>query len=174
MKANLPIGLNERPFPLTLSPAAFHLLLMQGVVVDGRGGGVILGRGYEEGGIYVVHQRGEDFFIHACVQGGEFVLNKDASCINLRRLVKMNAGLTLNESVPEEDPQAIVKQFIITHGEPDDKLLWLNWNQVVVASEPAEMHMAELVAMNEAANPYMVCNFRDLFPPDDGTEDGIV
>ncbi len=52
MKSNLPSGLFERPFPLTLTPSAFHLLLLQGVVVDGRAGGLILGRHYDAGGTF--------------------------------------------------------------------------------------------------------------------------
>lgn len=174
MKSNLLGGLNYQKFPLTLGASVFHNLVLQGIVTDGRAGGAILGRTYSEGGIYVVQQRGCDFLVHACVEGGEFVLNKDASCRNLARLKAMNSGLTMNEVVTPAAGALPVTHFIITSSEPDDKLLWLNWNQVVVASAPATKHFDELIDMNERANPFLMCDFADVFPSLDGTEDGIL
>ncbi|HVS51949.1 MAG TPA: hypothetical protein VHD62_06290 [Opitutaceae bacterium] len=174
MKSNLPSGLNYRTFPLTLSASAFHNLILQGVVVDGRAGGLILGRSYEEGGITVITQRGADFFIHSCVEGGEFILNKDASCRNLARLRDMNVGRTAAEVVNDANDLTEVSQFVITNGAPDDRMLWISWNQVVVAKTPSLKHLSELIRLNQTENPFMRCDLNELFPAADGTTDGVV
>lgn len=175
MKSNLPSGLNQRTFPLQLPPVTFWNLVNQGVVVDGRAGGVILGSSYEEGGITVVCQRGYDFFVHALVEGGEFLLNRDASCRHLARINAMNAGLTLHEEVTPVVPCDDLNALIFTQAEPHNKLLWVNWNQASVMRAATQKHLDELLDMNVQQNPFLRCDLDDLFPSEmGGTEDGIV
>lgn len=174
MKSNLPSGLNHQKFPLTLTASAFHLLVLQGVVVDGRAGGAVCGRTYDQGGVYAVMQRGEDFFIHAMVEGGEFILNREASVRNLPRLNAMNRGQTMHEVVPPLEDSKVLS-YICTFAEPQDKLLWLNWHQTVINAAATEKHLGELITLNQSVNPYLRVDFNDLFPDEFGESlDGIV
>lgn len=175
MKSNLTYGLNNR-LPLTLSPDFFHALFLTGVVVDGRAGGLILGRTFSQGGIYIIHQRGEDFVVHGSTENGEFVMNKAASVRNLTRLQKINAGLTKTEEAPPIEESILrLSHLIVTHAEPNDKFLWLNWHQTIVGKEQSKKHLAELVDLNEEYNPFAICDSNIYFPSDEpGTEDGII
>lgn len=163
--------------PLVLSPTAFQNLVLMGAVTDGRAGGTVLGRSLTEGGILVVRQRGNEFTISERTQGGVFVLNKLASCRNLKRIKAMNAGLTMAEELPAE-PDEPVGQFLITNARPDDRILWLNWAQAVVAPTPAEKHLGELIRMNEERNPFLSVDHDDLFPDvfdhSDRSADGVI
>ena len=59
MKFNEAFGLYQRKLPIDLGEAKFEEMLYTGVITDGRGGGLLFGRPYSEGGIPVIFQRGE-------------------------------------------------------------------------------------------------------------------
>lgn len=174
MRFNERFGLH-RKLPLDLGTIKFEEMLYSGVIVDGRMGGLIVGRTFADGGIPVICQRGKEFLIHSFTQGHEFVLNRVASPRNLTRLKAINSGLTANEELPPDAEHPEVNHLIITIAEPCDKFLWLNWNQTVVGSDYVDRHMSELNAMNRETNPYGFCDTEVFFPRlDEGTEDGVV
>lgn len=176
VKTNLPSGLNNRPFPHTISLPAFFNLVLSGAVVDGRAGGLLLGHSYAEDGVAVVCQRGTDFFFHSVAEGGEFIINSDASCRNLRRLAAMEReAKSTGGTTMVEDPTAQVSSLVIATAEPNDRILWLDWNQVVVSGEATKRYLGELVTINQENNPYLHFNLDGSFPPEEPrTADGIV
>jgi hypothetical protein len=175
VKFNENFGLFQRKLPLDLGTSKFEEMLFSGAIVDGRRGGLIIGKRFSEGGIPIIFQRGREFLVHSFVQHHEFILNRVASVRNLTRLKAINAGLTLNEEVPPQAASPELSHLLITSAEPCDKFLWLNWNQCSVGAEYVDRHMAELNQLNDETNPYGYCDVEVFFPRLDlGTEDGIV
>lgn len=159
--------------PPTISPHLFARLVRAGKVVDGRAGGLVFGRSFDEGGACAVFKLGSGYVTRGRLEGGEFALNWEAGTQNLKRVQAMNSGLTLREFVTEEDENAPLDQVIITSAQPDDRLVYLHWGQVIVNREATAKHIAELVQMNRWPNPFLTCDWKSIFRLD-GTEDGVV
>ena len=175
MKFNEAFGLFQRKLPVDLGTAMFEQMLWDGVIVDGRAGGIVIGKSFEQGGVPIIFQRGREFLIHSFTQNGEFILNRVASTRNLERIKAINAGMARPPVSTEGEGMSVISRLIITEGEPCDRFLWLNWSQVAVTSDHVEQHLVELDAMNSETNPYSYCDAEMYFPRLDlGTEDGIV
>ncbi|MEO7413592.1 MAG: hypothetical protein ABIZ81_09560 [Opitutaceae bacterium] len=175
MKFNESFGLFQRKLPVDLGTTMFEQMLFDGSVIDGRAGGLIIGRKFSEGGVPIVFQRGREFMIHSFTEHGEFILNRVAATRNLSRIKAINAGLSGDEDTPEPRVIPEVSRLILTAAEPCDKFLWLNWSQMAIAAQYVDRHVAELNEMNDETNPYGFCDVETYFPRLDlGTEDGIV
>lgn len=160
--------------PPSITPYQFARLVRAGKVVDGRAGGLIFGRSFDEGGICAVFKLGSGYMTRGRMEGGEFALNWEAGTQNLKRIEAMNSGITLRELVSEEEePPPPLDQVIITSAQPDDRLVYLHWGQVIVNREATSKHLSELVEMNRAPNPFLNCDWKAIFNLD-GTEDGII
>jgi hypothetical protein len=168
----------ERPrdgIPPSLTTHQFTRLVLAGKIVDGRAGGLIFGRTYDEGGVLALFKLGSGYVVQGRIEGGEFAVNWSAATRNLKRLQAMNAGLTIREltkDLEDGDPPEVT-QLIITAARPNDRLVYLHWGQVIVNREATAKHIKELTEMNQAPNPYLNCDLREIFSLD-GTEDGVV
>jgi hypothetical protein len=158
--------------PNSLSPYQFSRLIRAGKIVDGRAGGLLFGKAFDEGGICTVYRIGDAYVLQGLLVGGQFIVNSQAASLNMRRLHAMNAGLTLREMVSEPSNQPPVSQVIITCAEPDDRILFLHWGQMVVDREATAKHLAELVEMNDCPNPYLKCDLRTIFEEQTEPEGG--
>ncbi len=159
--------------PLSLTPAQFTRLVLSGKIVDGRAGGLVFGRSYAEGGIWLVRKLGGTYLLEGLVEGGVFLVNWKAATRNLSRLKAMNAGLAKAEARPADGQPPPLSQVIITSANPDDRMIYAHWAQVVVSREAAVKHIEELAAMNEAPNPYLNCDLSQILDQG-GTADGVV
>lgn len=148
-----------------LSPRRFNHLALSGKIVDGRAGGLIFGRTYEEGAILAVQKMGFEYIIRGFVEGGQFVVNAEGASHHAGRLKAMNSGDTLREIVSSISEAAPLdaSQLIVTHARPHDRLVLLDWAQVIVTTEAAAKHLVELSEINRAINPYLECDHRELF-----------
>jgi hypothetical protein len=151
--------------PDQISERDFQEMVRKGLVVDGRAGGLILGRDYENGGIYVVMKVGTGYCLHSIVEGGEYALNWEASALNAFRLDQINAGLVEDEEPPTYDLAGVVR-CLTTTANPDDKLLLLHWGQKVISREAASKHIQELMQINSAVNSFTNCDLLKVFRPD--------
>ena len=157
--------------PITLSASAFFRLIRQGLVADGRAGGLLLGRDTEHGGITVVRQRGDNFVVtREQAAAGDFVLNPYASTINRPPGVEKSSRLGHHEvqmiTNCEPRPYHFV-HLIITNASPDDKLLWLTFDQVILKCQYTERHLNELAVLNDQKNPFLFCDLEEAFEPRD-------
>jgi hypothetical protein len=159
--------------PDQINAEEFHRLLMAGRIVDGRCGGIILGKMAENGGPRGIFKIGSDYLIQGQFNGGDFVVNKEAAVPNMGRLNAMNQGRTRKEVITEAGPDEF-GMLIVTTANPDDRLLWLDFGQIVVNRDPAQKHLAELLRLNQSVNPYLTLNLHQVFGCDPGTTDGIV
>src|SRR5690348_12726145 len=63
---------------LTITPAAFYRYVAMGIIVDGRAGGLVVGRRRKDGGIAVIRQKGDEFFLQQeRIGGDDFVMHPD-------------------------------------------------------------------------------------------------
>lgn len=139
---------------LTLSGSAFYRLILQGLVVDGRAGGLLVGRSVIDGGIPVVRQRGEWFHLQMPrAEDGDFVLHAGAAPYQVRKPRKQG---------PETQT---VTQMLFTRAAPNDRMLWLTSDQQIIPAESAWPRLEYLSAINEEENPFLRCDMDDVFEP---------
>jgi hypothetical protein len=145
----------QSPAALPLSASAFYRLVAEGIVVDGRAGGLLIGRRAEEGGIALIRQRGDSFILEKRrVSGGDFVMNEHVSDADY-----LPKGARLTACCDREC------RTILTAASPDDKILWLDWEQMVLPRESVNHWLPLLEAMNEYANTRAFCDLEEVFEP---------
>lgn len=108
------------------SKETFQTMIAAGWVVDGRGGGLVIGRSHDTGDIHIIQEM-EDrrFHIPACMEGGEYILNFDAYQANEERVNQINEfkeSHPLITSIELTDKTRLLN----TQSEPYDKLLWID------------------------------------------------
>jgi hypothetical protein len=159
--------------PTQISPREFLRLFAKGYIVDGRMGGMILGKDSGDGPARLIFKVGSTYLLQGFVQGGCFLVNREASALHRQRLVKIATGLTRNEVVPESHTDEI-GQLIVVTGYPHDRLIWTEFGQMVVNKEPAMKHVIELGRINLSPNQYLMCDYHEIFGCEPGTPDGCV
>jgi len=173
MRANHRFDLFQRALPVDLGTTKFEQMLLEGVIIDGRAGGVLIGRTLENGGISLIRQRGTELLLHDPVESFGFILNPAASTRNLNRVKAILSGTAEATMPPDVIPN--VTRVIYTKAEPNDKFVWVHWSQTFISAAQTERHYDELTQMNDEANPFAYCDRELHFPRlDMGTEDGVV
>jgi hypothetical protein len=105
--------------------AEFIELIMLSKVIDARKGGFINGRSHLEGNIYLFHFDGTDFKINGSVQGGEYIVNTQASALYKQRLEQINRDRPTDINLltyPKMEFNLSITDatnIINTHSEPD-------------------------------------------------------
>ena len=142
---------------------SFSYLLNLGWVVDGRCGGLVIGRSHAEGDIYMI-ERQEDgnFFMSGKVEGGEYILTNKAyrSCKERLTEINSNPSASKNGSIELCENQ---KRTINTSSEPTDKFLWIDANgQFIINKKSTEKHLLELHLINSRYQPFDNVNLNEL------------
>lgn len=173
---------NDRPFrftpryragiPSQISPREFLRLFAKGHIVDGRMGGIVLGKENSNGSARLIFKVGSSYLLWGFVEGGCFLVNREAAAIHRHRLTKICTGLTKNETVPES-PTDELGQLIVATAWPHDRIILTDFGQMVVDREPAQKHVIELGRLNANPNPFLVCDYYQIFGCEPGP-DGIV
>jgi hypothetical protein len=154
------IAQGQIAYPTSISEAQFVKLLNAGVITDGRMGGLVVGRTYDQGGIPVIFKFGCDYVVGMRVEDGEFIMNREASAFNHNRLSVMKSNLAPSE--PKEGPLNNL-HLIVTVAEPDDKMIWLDWGATAIPRDIADKHLGELFRLNRERNPYYKCDLLEAF-----------
>jgi hypothetical protein len=123
-------------------------------------GGLVMGRSYDNGGIVVAFKFGNHYMLDARVEGGEFVVNAEASAFNHNRLALIKANLLPGEA---ETASLSDVHLLVTDAQPDDKILWLQWGATAIPAEIATKHMGELFRLNRERNPFLKCDLLEAF-----------
>lgn len=143
----------------------FHQMLLSGWIVDGRAGGLVVGRSHDEGNIYMIQETGDGrFFIPGHLEGGEYILNYDAYEAEQNRIIEINQS-TEQASETESLPISSSVRVINTSASPNDKLLWIDIRgQFIINKFSTKKFMLELQEINEKHSSYKACNLDSLIP----------
>lgn len=130
----------------TLSQDEFVRCFVNGWIVDGRDGGLIVGRRHVEGHILMFQGTDElGVFEHAgFVEGGEYLMSTEATELHFKRLQEINADKSPCDS---EITITTDSQLINTRAEPHDKFLVIH-RQFVININATKRHFSELEELN--------------------------
>lgn len=154
--------------PHHFSIETFLDFMLAGHIVDGRGGGLVIGRSHDEGNIYLISQTANDpsrFTFTACLEGGEYLVNHRAYQSHRARLHAINQDRGDTSSLPAIKPAAQTR-IINTVAEPFDKIILMDWREMFIANKfSTAAHLAELERINDSASDFAVCDLGHLgFP----------
>jgi hypothetical protein len=145
---------------------AFHAMFAVGWIVDGRGGGLLLGRSHAGGNIYTLRQLRDGSFDCPChVEGGEYIINRAAYLAFEKRIHEINEfndGHDLTSCICISPKSRILN----THSEPYDKFLFLEEGQYIVNKNATAKYFDELEEINHDGNDMLSCNLDSLAPGD--------
>lgn len=127
-------------------------LIMAGGIVDGRAGGLVIGRSHSQGDIHMIQYTDGKFSAYRCLEGGEYIMNKSASEAFADRLVEINNYKVDGFSESQFNLRPL--RTIITFAEPHDKFLFVDHEQFVVNRAATALNLEELELLNESVNQY--------------------
>ena len=137
-------------------------MILIGFILDGRSGGLVLGRSHEEGNIYTITERDGKYECSACMEGGEYLINKRSSAENKSAIIKIN---TFNE--PHAFPPIELNNFVRifnTSAEPNDKIILIEYGQFIINKNATAKHLPEIEKINNKNNPYLYCHIEKILP----------
>lgn len=133
----------------TLTPEQFISYFINGWIVDGRDGGLIVGRQHEDGHVLMfqaTHESGS--FEHmGFVEGGEYLMSTHATALHRERLEEINSDKSTCDLAINVTTES---QLINTRAEPHDKFLIIE-RQFIINPNATKRHFAELEQLN---NPH--------------------
>ena len=132
----------------------------QGGLVDGRRGGLVVGRSHEEGGIYILQQTEADRYeIQANIEGGEYVLSHKALLKFRERLEEINSWYE-NGSLVKTISVTSRTRVINSSATPHDRLILFDFRgQFVVNNLATTEFFEELEQMNDEAGDFSEYEF---------------
>lgn len=130
----------------TLDADFFLRLFINGWIVDARAGGLIVGRGHDEGHILMFSPGEElgEYVFAGFVEGGEFIMGTNATAAHRPELEQLNQDKTPTESRPKLDASS---RIINTCAEPHDKFLIIH-SQYIINRNATNRHFSELQRLN--------------------------
>lgn len=130
-------------------------LFHEGAVVDGRRGGLIIGRSHAEGNIYLVQQAEPDRYeIHTSVEGGEYLLSHVATIKHFERISEINSW-TGNSRSLSAIPISNSTRIINTTSEPGDKTILIDHRgQFVINKNATVRFYDEIERLNHEAGDF--------------------
>lgn len=147
------------------SKDTFYQMLVSGWIVDGRAGGLVVGRSHDDGNIYMIQETVDGrFFIPGHLEGGEYILNSDAYEAEEKRIIEINES---KEFTPKKSSLPITSSIrvINTAASPNDKLLWIDVRDQFIINKSSTMaFLPELQAINEKYSNFKNCNLESLIP----------
>jgi hypothetical protein len=148
-----------------ISQGTFIALNAANWIVDGRAGGLLLGRSHAEGHIFMLRGPYDGRFeIFATMQGGEYVLNHAAYTNEKSRVEEINAFKD-EHAVLREVSLSPSCRILNTHATPHDKLLWIGDKGVfIVNARATAKHIREIEAINQKWNPFFKVDLMVLKP----------
>ena len=138
--------------PLKVGSDVFGKLLYDGHIIDGRSGGLVLGRSHNEGHIYIIGIEGDGFIINSCLEGGEYVMNQNAKAEYEKEIVQINSDTTGSET-PISSLEITPFLRVFSCGSvPFDRLLWLEKGQYIINRGATKRHLKRLIELDLCPN----------------------
>ncbi len=123
----------------------FFQMMRLSWIVDGRGGGLVLGRSHDDGNIFMIQELADGgFHIAGHLEGGEYILNADAYASAKERLDQINGFIGETDHIFSVciTPKSRV---LNTHSEPNDKMLWIDMlGQFIINKRATAKHFQEI------------------------------
>jgi hypothetical protein len=150
------------------SKDTFQKMVAAGMVVDGRGGGLVIGRSHADGNIFMLQESADgQFFIPSHMEGGEYILNFEAYASAKERLEQINS---FKDEVEHISSICITpkSRVLNTHSEPNDKMLWIDTRgQFIINKRATTKHFQEIEEINHEFSDFVSCDLDVLTPKDD-------
>ena len=126
-------------------------MFLDGKLVDGRAGGLVIGKSHEAGHIYMIQRSEEDVFIFLGVlEGNEYLLCYEATDLHFELIEEMNRDVRPVSNPVIPDIFHCATRVINTHAAPNDKLLLIDERgQFVVNAVSTKRYFNELQALND-------------------------
>lgn len=131
---------------LVETPEEFARLFVSGWVVDGRDGGLVVGRRHSEGHIVMLQGTATPgrFALVGLMEGGEYLMSPEATANHLARLHEINSDNAPCDLSPQLTSDS---RILNTRAEPHDKFLIVQ-EQFIVNINSTRRHFAELEELN--------------------------
>jgi hypothetical protein len=122
-----------------------------GHIIDARAGGLVLGRHHNEDDIPMLYQSAPGIFdLSSYMQGGEYILNTEASVKHQERLDEINSHMSL-EYTPIRTLEVMDKTRIFnTNGIKGELMIVVDSGQYVVNRVAAKRYFTELEKLNHS------------------------
>ena len=143
--------------PDVASEKEFMALFHAGFVVDGRLGGLVVGRSHAAGNIYMIQPDGAGGFgLAGHLEGGEYLVSYAAWLANPGRLEELNNDRTPHNALLNLIPIGL--RTLNTTAEPLDRLLYVSCEgQFIVNKWATAKHLEEINRINESAVAEFPC-----------------
>lgn len=128
------------------SPEQFAKAFTYGWIVDGRGGGLVLGRKHGEGHIVMIQPTASFgvFKFIGYMEGGEYIMSRAATDAHRQRIEEINRD---SDPCDNEIVFGPTSRIIRTDAEPHDKLLVVD-AQYIINARSTRRHFQELESIN--------------------------
>lgn len=148
-----------------ISIATFVQLYLDGHIVDGRNGGLVIGRSHAEGNIYFLAHYSDDFLKFAFtghMEGGEYLVNHLAYSQHRERIHEINQDF--------DDEYSLSNLSIGTHtrvinttADPFDKAILMDHRDMFIVNKySTAKHLEELEQINNSASDFVFCDFGQM------------
>lgn len=123
----------------------------EGHIIDAKAGGLVLGRHHNEDDIPMLYQSAIGIFdLSSYMQGGEYILNTEASVKHKERFDEINSYMT-SEYSPIKSLEVSDKTRIFnTNGIKGELIILVDSGQLVVNRSATKKHFAELEKLNNS------------------------
>lgn len=134
--------------PTLITADEFVPLLLAGWIIDGRNGGLIVGRSHADGNIIMIshNESSGDYKLIGLVEGQEFILNRVATAEYFVRLTEINSDQSPCDFRIETTTES---RLIHTTASPHDRFLLVDYRQqYIINANATRRHFAELERLN--------------------------
>lgn len=141
----------------------FIEMISAGFIIDGRAGGLVLGRPHKNGNVYTLAERDGEYICPLSMEGGEYLINRDAYDANKKQIDEINTFKEFHETPPIEITNLL--RIINTHSEINDKIVFIEYGQFIVNKNATSRYLNELQEINnDKSNKYLYCYIEKILP----------
>ncbi len=139
----------------------FTEMLLCGLIIDARKGGLINGREHNSGGIKLLIEAEEIFKVIGELEGFEFLVNSSASKKHRKRIEEINSDIDKNRNLDFSNYRLTHKTIIhntkgdVTRDTDTTKILWIDPEMFIVNKWSTVRYIYELESINLDINPYL-------------------
>lgn len=129
-------------------------MIDQGMIVDGRPGGLILGKLHSDGGVFTVTERNGQYLVLAEFEGDEYLVNWDSYQASKDRFDEIN-----NFTDPHNNLISLSvtpkTRVLNTWAKPDCKFIWVDTRgQFMIRRVATAKYFTEIEQLNEKKNGF--------------------
>lgn len=123
----------------------------EGHIIDARAGGLVLGRHHNEDDIPMLYSSAVGVFdLSGYMQGGEFILNTEASVKHKDKLEEINSYMTAEYS-PIKSLEVTDKTRVFnTNGVKGELIILVDLGQLVINRAATKKHFTEIEKLNNS------------------------